>query len=287
MCPTTRTTRSSPSGTDSPIRIITALCSRSGNQCHDIYTERCINEVTVLTRPLVCVVIPTLNESGTIWAIIESLEELRVLYQIRIIIVDDGSTDGTIKTVRGSSEEYGNLTLIERDRKLGLGDAIRTGLRAALDLEPVPDFIVTMDADLSHDPNELPKLVEACVKDSMAVGSRYVEGGEILGWGLYRMTVSRGANFIARALTGVPVRDCSSGFRCYGSDLMSGLLPGLQSTGYDIQIEILSKAARRGFKITEKPITFRDRAAGESKLRYRDMLNFVKRALTLFLETSE
>jgi dolichol-phosphate mannosyltransferase len=232
-------------------------------------------------------VIPTLNESGTIGAIIESLEKLRDFYQIRIIIVDDGSTDGTIETVRESSIKYGNLTLIERDRKLGLGYAIRTGLRAALGLEPIPDFIVTMDADLSHDPNELPKLVKACGKDAMVVGSRYVKGGEIHGWGLYRKAVSRGANFIARALTGVPVRDCSSGFRCYGSDLMSGLLPGLQSIGYDLQIEILSKAARRGFKMTEKPITFRNRASGESKLRYGDMLNFVKRVFTLFRETSE
>ena len=231
--------------------------------------------------------IPTLNESGTIGALIESLEKLRDFYQIRIVIVDDGSTDGTVETVMESSEKYGNLILIERGRKLGLGTAIRDGLRTALDQEPAPNFVVTMDADLSHDPNELPKLVEACGKDSMVVGSRYVEGGEIHGWGLYRKTVSRGANFIARALTGVPIRDCSSGFRCYGSDLMSGLLPGLQSIGYDVQIEILLKAAHQGFKITEKPIIFRNRASGESKLRYGDMLNFIKRAFTLFRETSE
>lgn len=243
--------------------------------------------MTGLTRPRVCVVIPTLNESGTIGGLIESLEKLRDLYQIRIVIVDDGSTDGTIETVRESSEKHGDMTLIERGSRMGLGSAIRDGLKVALDQEPAPNFVVTMDADLSHDPDELPRLVEACGKDSIVVGSRYVEGGEIHGWGLYRMTVSRGANFIARALTGVPIRDCSSGFRCYGFELMSNLLLGLQSTGYDIQIEILSKAARRGFKIIEKPITFRNRAAGESKMRYRDMLNFVKRVFALFLETSE
>jgi len=261
--------------------------AESRNQCHDILSEQDSNEVTGLTRPVVCVVIPTLNESGTIGALIESLERLGDFCQIRIVIVDDGSTDGTIETVRESNEKHGNLTLIERGRRMGLGTAIRDGLRAALDQEPTPNFVVTMDADLSHDPNELPRLVEACGKDSIVVGSRYVEGGEIHGWGLYRMTMSWGANFIARALTGVPVRDCSSGFRCYGSDLMSVLLPDLKSTGYDIQIEILSKAVRRGFKITEKPMTFRDRAAGESKLRYGDMLNFVKRVFALFLENSE
>ncbi|MDH5703239.1 MAG: polyprenol monophosphomannose synthase [Aigarchaeota archaeon] len=261
--------------------------AESRNQCHDILPEHDNYEVTGLTRSVVCVVIPTLNESGTIGVLIESLEKLRDFYQIRIIIVDDGSTDGTIETVRESSKKYGNLTLIERDRKLGLGNAIRTGIRAALDLEPILDFIVTMDADLSHDPNELPKLVEACEQDFMVVGSRYVKGGEIHGWGLYRKTISKGANILARALTGISIKDCSSGFRCYSADLMRDLLPGLKSIGYDIQIEILSKAARHGFKMTEKPITFRNRASGESKLRYGDMLNFVKRVFILFRETSE
>ena len=137
-----------------------------------------------LIRPVVCVVIPTLNESGTIGTIIELLERLRALYNIRIIVVDDGSTDGTVEIVQKASEKHGILTLIERGRRLGLGTAIRDGLRAALDQEPAPDFVVTMDADLSHDPDELPSLVEACEKDSLVVGSRYVEGGEVHGWGL-------------------------------------------------------------------------------------------------------
>jgi dolichol-phosphate mannosyltransferase len=238
-----------------------------------------------LTRPVVCVVIPTLNESGTIGAIIESLEELSDLYHIRIVVVDDGSTDGTVEIVQESSEKHGNLTLIERGRRLGLGTAIRDGLRAALDQEPAPDFVVTMDADLSHDPGELPSLVEACEEDFLVVGSRYVEGGEIHGWGLHRKAMSRGANILARVFTNVPSKDCTSGFRCYGAEFVREVLPNLDSVGFEIQMEILSKAANRGLNLVEKPITFRERVEGKSKLRLWEIFRFTRRVIQLSLKT--
>ena len=153
--------------------------AESGDQCRDILPERDNSGVTGLSRPVVCVVIPTLNESGTIGALIDSLEGLGAIYDVGIVVVDDGSTDGTVEIVRESGERYGNLELMERGRRLGLGTAIRDGLRAALEREPAPDFVVTMDGDLSHDPGELPSLVEACGRDSLAVGSRYVEGGGV------------------------------------------------------------------------------------------------------------
>jgi len=186
-----------------------------------------------------------------------------------------------METVQESSEKHGNIVLIERGRKLGFGTAIRDGLEAALSLEPAPDFIATMDADLSHDPDELPSLVETCRMDSMVVGSRYTTGGEIHGWGLYRKVVSRGANFVARFLADIPVRDCTSVFRCYGVDLVREVLPNLESVGYDIQIEILSRAACLGFEISEKPITFRDRTTGESKLGSHDLWGFARRVFAL------
>lgn len=238
-----------------------------------------------MTRPVVCVVIPTLNESGTIGAIIESLEELSDLYHIRIVVVDDGSTDGTVEIVQESSEKHGNLTLIERGRRLGLGTAIRDGLRAALDQEPAPDFVVTMDADLSHDPGELPSLVEACEEDFLVVGSRYVEGGEIHGWGLHRKAMSRGANILARVFTNVPSKDCTSGFRCYGAEFVREVLPNLDSVGFEIQMEILSKAANRGLNLVEKPITFRERVEGKSKLRLWEIFRFTRRVIQLSLKT--
>jgi dolichol-phosphate mannosyltransferase len=238
-----------------------------------------------LSRPVVCVVIPTLNESGTIGALIESLEGLGGLYDVGIVVVDDGSTDGTVEIVRESGERYGNLVLVERGRRLGLGTAIRDGLRVALDREPAPDFVVTMDGDLSHDPGELPSLVEACGRGSLVVGSRYVEGGRVRGWGLRRRAMSRGANVFARAFAGVPLRDCTSGFRCYGVDLVGEVLPSLGSVGFEIQVEVLSEAAHRGFKVVEVPITFRERVEGRSKLGLREVLGFARRVFQLSLKT--
>ena len=115
----------------------------------------------------ISVIIPTYNESGTIRTLIESLEKQNNDNQIRIIVIDDGSADGTIDMINELSKRHGNINLIERGRKLGFGTAIRDGLKAALNLEPPPDLIATMDADLSHDPRDLPTLIEACDRDTL------------------------------------------------------------------------------------------------------------------------
>lgn len=235
----------------------------------------------------VCVVIPTYNEAGTIRELMETLEELSGRSVIRVVIVDDGSTDGTIGIIEEMMGKHGNIILVERGEKLGFGTAIIDGFRAALTLEQAPEFIVTMDADLSHDPREVPSLVEACDKDSLVVGSRYIKGGEIHGWGLYRKTVSRAANFSARVFVNIPASDCTSGFRCYRTDLVQTILPSLESLGYDIQIETLHEAARHGFSIEERPITFRERRSGESKLKLGDIWGFIKGIYTLFRRSGE
>lgn len=123
------------------------------------------------------------------------------------------------------------------------------------------------------------RLVEACEKDSLVVGSRYVKGGEVHGWGLYRKAISRGANSLIRVFTNIPSKDCTSGFRCYGSDLVREVLPNLDSVGFEVQMEVLSEAAHRGFKIVEKPITFRERTEEKSKLGLREILGFARRVL--------
>ena len=237
--------------------------------------------------PRVSVVIPTINESGTIEELIEALQEHRETYDLSIIIVDDGSIDGTIEAIQQLNRRHGNITLIERGRKLGFGTAITDGLNAALTQNPRPDLIATMDADLSHDPRELPQLIQQCTKSTLVIGSRYTTGGEIHGWGFYRKTVSWGANLLARVFANIPVKDCTSGYRCYGVDLVQAVLPGVESSGYDIQIEILAEAARHGFEIKETPITFQDRTTGESKLKSGQMWEFTKRIYTLFRKSEE
>ena len=232
-------------------------------------------------RPNVCVVIPTLNEANTIGDLISELSELENIH-VRAIIVDDGSTDGTPEIV-GATSWWDDIHLIKRRRKLGLGTAIRAGIMRALELDPPPDYIVTMDGDLSHDPQAIPLLVDICDSESVIIGSRYVEGGEIRGWKASRHIISQGANIVARVFGRIPARDCTSGFRCYGVDVERAIVPDLKTSGYDIQIEMLSEAARRGFRIGEAPIVFRDRENGHSKLDVTQIFRYAMMAFGLFM----
>ena len=232
--------------------------------------------------PNVCVVIPTLNEADTIGDLIAELSELENIH-VRAIIVDDGSTDGTPEIVGATSWWDDDVHLIKRRRKLGLGTAIRAGIMRALELDPPPDYIVTMDGDLSHDPQAIPLLVDMCDSESVIIGSRYVEGGEIRGWKASRHIISQGANIVARVFGRIPARDCTSGFRCYGVDLERAIVPDLKASGYDIQIEMLSEAARRGFRIGEAPIVFRDRENGDSKLDVTQIFRYAMMVFGLFM----
>lgn len=236
--------------------------------------------------PTVAVLMPTYNEINTISPLIDSLQNLQDI-DLQIIVIDDGSTDGTAEAVQELTSKHDNITLIERGEKLGLGSAIRDGFKAALNQTPPPDFIVTMDADLSHDPHLLPSMIEECDRDTLVIGSRYIDGGEIHGWSPYRKTVSWGANLLARTFANIPAKDCTSGYRCYGSDLIKAILPSLESTGFDVQIEILSEAARQGFEIVETPINFQDRTTGESKLKTGQIWEFAKRIYNLFSKSDE
>jgi len=228
----------------------------------------------------ICVVIPTLNEAGTIRDLVQDLVNLD-RYNVRPIIVDDGSTDGTLEILRDLRQRFERLVIVERGRKLGLGSALREGFGRALELEPAPDFILTMDGDFSHDPDELSRLVDMGSRDSVTIGSRYVEGGKIEGWGLQRNFISKTANFLARVFANIPAKDCTSGYRCYGIGLEE-VLSSLESDGYDIQIEALSEAARHGYGITEVPIVFTDRKSGDSKLDFPQLGMFLSRVFSIF-----
>ena len=243
--------------------------------------------VPAIDNPNLTIIIPTLNESGTIGTLLKSIIETLGSTPLSVIIVDDGSTDGTIETIQDLQLEHDNITLIERGEKLGFGTALRDGFKAALDQTPEPDLIITMDADLSHDSSHLPTLIQPCERQSLVIGSRYTTGGEIHGWGPYRKTVSWGANLLVRVFTNIPTKDCTSGYRCYGIDLIQAVLPRLESSGYDIQIEILAEATRLDYEIKEIPIKFQDRTSGESKLSSGQFVEFAKRIYTLFKKSEE
>jgi dolichol-phosphate mannosyltransferase len=192
------------------------------------------------------------------------------------IIIDDGSTDGTLEIIRNLDKKHVNVVIIERGYKKGFGTAIRDGFIYALSLNPLPDLIVTMDGDLSHNPSQLRDLTKECKLNSIVIGSRYIKGGEIHGWSKYRKLLSRSANFLTKILVNISVKDITSGYRCYGLYALKTILPKLMSEGYEIQVEVLSIAQLQGYKIKEIPIVFRDRNEGESKLKFKEIWDFIK-----------
>ena len=187
--------------------------------------------------------------------------------QFDLLIIDDNSPDGTAKEVAGLKQQYPNrLFLHERAGKLGLGTAYIHGFKWAL--ENKYEFIIEMDADFSHDPNDLPRLVEAC-KDSadVVVGSRYVKDGKVVNWPADRIILSKGASLYVRLITWIPVKDTTAGFVCYKRKVLESIdLDAIRFIGYAFQIELKYAAWKCGFKIVEIPIIFKDREAGISKM---------------------
>ena len=226
----------------------------------------------------VLVVLPTFNER-------ENLE--RVVTGVRhlghdVLVVDDASPDGTGELADSIAEADSGVRVLHRDRKLGIGsayvDAFRVGLREGSSL------FVEMDADGSHRAQDLDPIIDAARgSGGLAVGSRYMRGGEIVGWPAHRLLLSRGANIYCRVLLGLRVRDCTSGFRCYTRALLSGIkLDEVVSQGYSFQIEMVHRTIRLGYPVVEVPIRFEDRIAGASKVSQGE----IRRALWTVLRLS-
>jgi dolichol-phosphate mannosyltransferase len=211
------------------------------------------------------VVIPTFNES-------ENIE--RVLHKVRgalpdatVLVVDDGSPDGTADMAEKLGGQIGNIEVLRRTEKAGLGSAYRAGFRWGLDRGY--EACVEMDADLSHDPDALPGLVAPLERGDveLVIGSRYVPGGSIPKWAWHRRLVSRGGNVYASALLGFGVTDSTSGFRAYAASVLQRItLDTIRAEGYGFQIEMTYRAKRAGAAIVEVPIRFIDRTEGESKM---------------------
>jgi dolichol-phosphate mannosyltransferase len=209
------------------------------------------------------VIVPTYNEAANIETVCRAVR--LVVPGSEVLVVDDGSPDGTADLAEKVGEDIGGIHVLRRTHKQGLGPAYLAGF--AWGLERDFEAFVEMDADLSHDPDSLPLLLDGLAAADLVIGSRYVPGGSIPDWSLRRRLLSSFGNRYAAWMLGVPVRDLTSGFRAFRADLLRALpLERISAGGYGFQIEMAYRSARRGAHIAEVPIRFVDRQVGESKM---------------------
>lgn len=210
------------------------------------------------------VIIPTYNEKENINEIVAAVTELAP--QFDILVVDDSSPDGTGDMVRVLQKQHNHLHLLVRSEKNGLGRAYIAGFKWCI--ERNYDHICEMDADFSHHPKDLVRLLAVCEEGAdIAIGSRYTKGGKVKNWGLDRIILSSGASIYVRLITWMPIKDPTAGFKCYKRSVLEAIdLDNIRFNGYAFQIEMKYKAYKKGFKLVEVPITFIDRVRGTSKL---------------------
>ncbi len=214
------------------------------------------------------VIIPTYNEKENAERIVRAVMALPEPFDI--LIVDDGSPDGTAEIIKNLQREFQNLHILERSGKQGLGTAYIAGFRWGL--QQGYEYIFEMDADFSHNPNDLPRLLSACRDQGadVSVGSRYVKGGKVENWPFSRWLISYFASIYVRFVLWFGVRDTTAGFKCYRREVLEKInLENIRFVGYAFQIEMKFTAHRLGFKIKEVPIIFIDRQFGESKMNIR------------------
>jgi dolichol-phosphate mannosyltransferase len=212
-------------------------------------------------------VLPTYNEADNLEPVVTAaLQNLPAAG--RILVVDDSSPDGTGRIADRLAAGDERIEVLHRPRREGLGPAYLAGFRKALDADP--GFVFEMDCDLSHDPADLPRLLEAVEAADVAIGSRYVDGGQIENWTPLRKAISRLGSAYARHGLGLQVRDLTGGFKCFRREVLETIpLESVTSRGYAFQVEMTYRAAKAGFRIVEIPITFHERRAGASKMSGR------------------
>jgi dolichol-phosphate mannosyltransferase len=216
----------------------------------------------------VLIAIPTYNERDNIGSLLPALLERHP--DAHVVVVDDNSPDGTGDIVAALARADRRIHLIRRDRKRGLGSAYRAAFAWAL--ERGYAHVVVMDADYSHDPDEIARLLAAADRADVVVGSRYVPGGRIENWPWSRRVLSEAANRLARLMVGREIHDWTAGFKCYGRDALASLdLSAIRSEGYSFQVEILFHCRRAGWKVEEVPISFIDRRLGRTKMSRREV----------------
>lgn len=225
------------------------------------------------TTALFTIILPTFNERENIERFVASLQDTFAAHGLdgNIIIVDDNSPDGTGRIADSLAGRYGNLTVIHRPAKEGIGPAYIAGFRQALGTGA--RYIFEMDSDFSHDPAYIPRFLEAIRDADLVLGSRYIPGGGVMNWGKSRKVISRWGGLYASRVLGVPINDLTGGFKCFRREVLEALdLSRVNSHGYGFQIELTYKAIKKGFRVKEIPIVFADREEGKSKMSKRIVL---------------
>lgn len=211
----------------------------------------------------ILIIVPTYNEKENLPHLVVQIHHH--LPQAHLLIVDDGSPDGTGELADQFAREDERIFVLHRTQKAGLGKAYIAGFQWGLERDY--DFFFEMDADLSHPADALPRFLEAAEDADVILGSRWVEGGGVVGWPLKRQLISRGGSLYARSILGVSIRDITGGFKCFRRSVLEQIdLNQVVTVGYGFQIELTWRALKQGFKVVEVPILFTDRVAGESKM---------------------
>ena len=209
------------------------------------------------------VISPTYNEKNNITDLINKISNIS--YPLDLLIIDDNSPDGTADLVKVLMKSNKIIHLVERESKLGLGTAYCAGFQWALDRDY--DLIIQMDADLSHNPDDIPRLLNESESADLIIGSRYIEGVNVINWPIRRLLMSYFANWYARFIIGLPINDLTGVFKCFRKKVLESIdLTKIKSEGYSFQIEMNFLAWMKGYKIKEIPIVFTDRTVGESKM---------------------
>lgn len=210
------------------------------------------------------VIIPTYNERENVATVIKKLNSLNT--GVDILVVDDNSPDGTAEIVKGLQKECKNLSLLKRSGKLGLGTAYIKGFNWAL--ERRYQYIIEMDADLSHNPDDVPRLIKECKKGyDLVIGSRYCDGVNVINWPIKRLLLSYSANKYTRIVTGLPIKDATAGFKCFNRRVLEDInFNRVKSSGYSFQIEMNFRVWKKGYSLKEIPIVFEERSEGKSKM---------------------
>ena len=224
-----------------------------------------------VSRATVC--LPTYDERENLEPMVRALGEV-LGPDDRVLVIDDNSPDGTGEIAERLASELAWVDVLHRPRKEGLGPAYLAGFRRALD--DGAELVLELDCDFSHDPKDVPRLIEAAENADLVLGSRYAPGGGTANWGLLRRAISRWGSLYAQILLGLPVRDLTGGFKCYRRQVLETIdLDAIDSRGYAFQIETTYRAIRAGFRVVEIPIRFTDREVGGSKMSHSIVLEAV------------